>query len=67
MPEPTFVWTLDGAVKGTGASLEFVSAGPDDAGVYTCNATNVRGSAAKQTTVIVECTYLRYQSRLQDV
>ncbi|XP_041372553.1 hemicentin-1-like [Gigantopelta aegis] len=54
VPVPTFVWTLNGVVKTVGTSLNFLSVGPEDAGLYTCNVTNSRGGSVIQATVLVQ-------------
>jgi len=66
-PTPVaYKWTKDGAtipqdgehrIFADGGSLNFTRLHRDDAGIYSCSASNSQGKATLNITVVVECEY----------
>lgn len=61
--EITYTWTKDGQtlaadrIPADGPMLNISHLARNDAGIYTCHATNTQGSATINITVVVECKY----------
>lgn len=64
----TYTWSKDGLpismnnngehrIYSDGANLNFTKLHRNDAGIYTCEATNSQGMARLNITVVVECKY----------
>ena len=69
-PAPNVTWIHKGQVKSSGsqtAHLTFSAVRKDDAGTYTCKASNSVGSAEKVLNLVINCKYTSIQRYITEL